>query len=133
MDGYDTHSPLRCNVGIRILPEVDKCFIHLARQPTGLRRGFQMVKLPSPLRLSSFPLIFHLSSVSYLYSFRYIGWKKLIPQNIINHDRVRMYFNIALEAMNLAVTGSILLTNLFSSSLPSCTLAFISHFYLFIF
>eukprot|EP00026_Physarum_polycephalum_P001790 Phypoly_transcript_01793.p1 GENE.Phypoly_transcript_01793~~Phypoly_transcript_01793.p1 ORF type:complete len:830 (+),score=216.17 Phypoly_transcript_01793:123-2612(+) len=41
----------------------------------------------------------------------YLGWKKLFPQNILNHDRVRTYFNLALEAMNLAITGNIIPAN----------------------
>jgi len=36
----------------------------------------------------------------------YIGWKKMFPQFVLTHDRIRTYFNLALEAMNQAVSGN---------------------------
>lgn len=50
----------------------------------------------------------------------YLGWKKMIPPEILNHDRIRTQFNIALEAMNKAVTGSIFYCYFFLFSF--CTL-----------
>lgn len=37
----------------------------------------------------------------------YLGWKKMFPPDLIANDRIRIQFNIALEAMNKAVTGTI--------------------------
>lgn len=39
----------------------------------------------------------------------YIGWKKMFPPEIVNNDRIRTQFNMALEVMNQAVGGRILI------------------------
>jgi len=37
----------------------------------------------------------------------YLGWKDMFPPDLLTTDRIRIQFNIALEAMNKAVSGSI--------------------------
>jgi tuftelin-interacting protein 11 len=37
----------------------------------------------------------------------YLGWKKMFSADLISNDRIRAYFNMALEAMNKSISGGL--------------------------